>query len=266
MRLSAETALELMGCQAQFARALLHTSLSAPSRLLPAERFRVHRNNFYASLIAVLRARYPVAGRLVGEDFFSMAAGAFAGARPPSSPVLIEYGEAFPAFLEGFEPVRGLPYLAGVARLEWLRHAAYHAADRTPLAAPSLAAVPPENAGALTFELHPSVGLIASPYPIVSIWETNAHDEQVRPIGPDLRGEAALVIRPEFQVEVLLLDAGGYAFASALAAGKTLAEAAAEAAVHDGFDLGLSFAKLIAAGAFGNFTAGPIQAGDPSNV
>ena len=236
--------------------------LTPPPGLIRARRFSVHRNNLHASLIDVLRARYPVIERLVGEDFFKAAARIFATAHPPRTPVLIEYGGGFPAFLESFEPARGLPYLGDVARLEWLRHAAYHAADQAPLTAASLAGVPPESAGGLTFALHPSAGLIASPFPIVSIWETNAFDEQVRPIGPELPGEAALVIRPELEVSVLRLDAAEHAFTAALAAGQTLGQAMGKAAAREGFDLSPFFAKLIAAGAFSGFTAGPIQAGD----
>ncbi len=252
--------------QAQFSRAAFETRLPAPPGLVPARRFSVHRNNLYASLTDALHARYPAIERLVGGDFFKAAASLFIAAHPPAGPVLIEYGEAFPAFLESFEPARGLPYLADVARLEWLRHAAYHSADRAPLAAAKLAAVPSEQVDRLTFAFHPSAGLIASPYPIASIWETNAFDEQVRPIGPEFPGEAALVIRPEFEVNVLRLDAGGYAFAAALAAGETLAGAAVDAAAHGSFDLGPAQAKLIAAGGFCGFAAHPIPIGDPRHV
>ena len=167
-----------------------------------------------------------------------------------------------PRFSKASSRRAGWPYLADVARLEWLRHAAFHAADRVPLTASGLAAVPPEQAGAIAFEFHPSAGLIASPYPIVSIWETNAYDEEVRPIGPELPGEAALVIRPELQVTVLRLDPAEYAFAAALAAGETLAEAAAKAAASTASIWAPSLAKLIAAGAFCGFTASPIQTGD----
>ena len=193
---STDTACQSLGeIQAQFLRAMLETR-EPPPGLIRAQRFSVHRNNLHASLIDALRALYPVIERLVGEDFFVAAAGLFAAAHPPRTPVLIEYGEGFAAFLEDFEPARGLPYLADVARLEWLRHAAYHAADQVPLTAASLAGVPPERAGGLTFAFHPSAGLIASPYPIVGIWETNAFDAQVRPIGPELPGDAALIITP----------------------------------------------------------------------
>jgi hypothetical protein len=243
---------------------MLEQGLPVPEGLAPARRFSVYRNNLYASLSDALRSRYPVVERLVGRDFFYAAAAVFIGAHPPSSPVLIEYGEAFPAFLETFEPARELPYLADTARLEWLRHAAYHAADREPLMAAVLGAVPPECAGGLRFTSHPSAGLIASPYPVVSIWETNTHDGEVRPIGPELPGEAALVIRPALDVRVVRLSSPEHAFAAALAEGGTLAEAAAGAGALDGSGLAECLAKLIAAGAFAGFTYSPIPTGDQS--
>ena len=80
-----------------------------------------------------------------------------------------------------------------------VRHTAFHAADRKPLTAQSLAPVPPEEAATLTFKLHPSVGLIASPYPIVSVWETNAYDAEVRAIGPAFRARQRLPSAPSWK-------------------------------------------------------------------
>lgn len=107
MRPSGDSALEsLAELQAQFSRAMLETRLEPPPGLAPARRFSVHRNNLYASLTDALRARYPAIERLVGEDFFQGAASLFIEVSPPSTPVLIEYGEAFPAFLESFAGAR----------------------------------------------------------------------------------------------------------------------------------------------------------------
>jgi hypothetical protein len=221
----------------------------------------VHRNNVFASLIGALRARYPVIERLVGEDFFEAAAGHFIEAHPPRSPVLIDYGEGFSAFLGSFEPASTLPYLADVARLEWLRHRAYHAADRKALGPSDLARAPSDRAFALTFELHPSAALIVSPYPIVSIWETNAHEAETRRIGPDLPGEAALIVRSGYDTLVVRLDEAEYAFAAALAKNVTLGEAA-RGAEHPGFDLAPALANLIAVGAFCNFAFSTSEIGD----
>ena len=127
--------------QAEFAGALLSTVRPVPAAVKGAaqgrveRRFAVHRNTVAASLIEALQARFPVVQRLVGEDFFRAMARAFVALEPPSSPLLFLYGESFAAFIARFTPAAPLPYLADVARLEYARGLAYHAADREPLAA-----------------------------------------------------------------------------------------------------------------------------------
>jgi hypothetical protein len=255
---------KLCDLQAEFSERLRQRGGVSPVGLSPAKRFRVHRNTFFATLIDALRARYPITERLVGEEFFDATAALFIEAHPPRSPVLIEYGEGFGAFLENFEPAAALPYLADVARLEWLRHRAYHAADRKALGPSDLASAPQDRAYAMTFEFHPSAALLVSPYPIVSIWETNANDAETRPIGPDLPGEAALVVRPDCDVHVVCLDEAEHAFAAALAQGATLGEAAARGAALRGLDVPTALAKLISAGAFASFAFSRLQLGDAS--
>jgi hypothetical protein len=263
MRTSTDGAV-FAGLQARFSRALLERA-DAPAGLKRSDRFNIHRDNVFAGLVRVLRAHFPVVLRLVGEDFFQGAAREFIVTHPPASPVLLEFGAAFPEFLERFEPAEAVPYLGGIARLEWLRHTAYHAADLDPLTAEALARVPPENAAGLTFQFHPSAGLIASPYPIVGIWETNAFDEQVRSVA-GVAGEAALIVRPEFEARVLRLDPGEYVFAAALARGSTLAAAAAQAQAQAGFALAPALARLIRAGAFAGFSRTGSKRRDFSNA
>jgi hypothetical protein len=266
MLASIDAAERLAHLQASFSQKLMQRGGAAPAALTPPKRFGVYRNNVFASLITALRARYPVIERLVGEDFFAAAAGLFIEAFPPRSPVLIDYGEGFSDFLESFEPAAALPYLADVARLEWLRHRAYHAADRNALRPSDLASVPSDCVLALEFEFHPSSALVVSPYPIVSIWETNAHDAEARPIGPDLAGEAALVVRPDYDVQIVRLDEATHAFAAALAQGAALGEAAAKGAEFDRFNLAQALAKLITAGAFCSFAFSPSEPGDACHV
>ncbi len=252
---------DLAALQGDFTRALLGGGAQDAAGVAP-HRFTVYRNNVFASLAEVLRARYPAVERLTGEDFFAAAARVFVSEHPPSSPVLLEYGEGFAAFLAAFEPARELPYLADVARLEWLRHAAFHAADCPALTAAALSAVAPERAGELIFERHPSLGLISSPYPAVSIWETNVRDEHVRSIGPELPGEAALIVRPALEVSVHRLDPGEHLFAAALLSGLTLADAARTASATAVLSLPHAIAKLLAAGAFRGFRLDATRTGD----
>ncbi|MDB6176608.1 DNA-binding domain-containing protein [Paracoccus sp. Z330] len=183
-----------------------------------AQRFAVYRNNVAHSLRQALGRRFPVVKRLVGTTFFDAMATEFIARHPPQSPVLQEWGEAFAPFLEGFPPVATLPYLPDVARIEWARGRAYHAADLTPLPADQLQEDHP-------LILHPSVQVLHSHHPAVSIWHANqpARDGKLRAGG----AEYALIRRkPDFEVPVMALSPTDAAFIDVLLQGKPLGVAA----------------------------------------
>src|SRR5437899_2589733 len=87
--------------------------------LSPAERLDVYRNTFASVLTTALRLSYPAVHRLVGAEFFEGAARVFIETSLPRSACLDDYGDEFPGFLAGFEPVSSLACLADVARVEW---------------------------------------------------------------------------------------------------------------------------------------------------
>jgi hypothetical protein len=235
-----------------FAAALFDPLAQVPATVRASTRrradrgFAVYRNNVIVSLINALAARFPVVRRLAGEDSFRRAARLYIAKAPPRSPVLLLYGETFPRLLRTLGREASIDYLADVGELEFARGRAYHAADAVPLGADAFAALAPAQLDGLQVELHPSVSLLKSRFPIVSAWEANQTDEQ----GPieRWRAEAALVARPFQDVEVRRLPPGGHAFLDALGHGATLA-AAAEAAVADcvDFDLAENLQILIAA-------------------
>ncbi|PPJ47342.1 DUF2063 domain-containing protein [Rhizobium sp. KAs_5_22] len=216
----------------------------------PQRRFGVYRNNVQVGLTGALAARFPATEAIVGPEFFSAMASAFVAAHPPRSPLLLAYGDDFARFVEGFEPAAKLAYLPDVIRLEAARSRAYHSADAEPLAAADLAAVPAERLGDLVLEPHPSLALLRSPHPVVTIWAMNAGELPLAPIR-DRAGEDALIVRPHMGVEVHRLPPGGAQFFTALSTGQTLAEAV-QAAVADApaFDLAANLAGLIITGAF----------------
>lgn len=242
----------LTDIQDDFANALLSTTTPVPSCLKGAairradRRFAVYRNNVAASLIDALAARFPVVKRLVGDEFFSAMAHAFVLHEPPFSPLLIHYGDTFPAFVEAFDAARSLPYLGDVARLELARGRAYHAADAEPLSRAAFAELPKGRIGEYRVALHPSVRIVTSNYPVLSIWEVNQADA-VMPV-EHWSAEAALVARPLLEVETRRLFAGTDLFLSALQSGSTIAEAveAASAASTD-FSASEGLAVLIGA-------------------
>lgn len=194
-----------------------------------ARRFDVYRNNVAVGLIAALGARFPAIRRLLGDDYFRALARLYAEADRPASPVLADWGAGFAAFLAGFAPLAGWPYLADVARIEWARGRAFHAADARPIDPRSLAGADPDR---LRLRLHPSVAVLWLAHPAVTIWAVNQPGAAARPIpaGPEI----ALVLRDRgFGVPVRAIGAGDAALITALAAGQSLAEAAARALGED---------------------------------
>jgi hypothetical protein len=261
-----------MTSQAAFAAALLDARGPVPTGLRtwngsdPAPRFAVYRNNVASSLAAALSQTFPVVRELVGAEFFDAMARRFVATHPPASPVLAEYGEHLPAFIEGFAPAAGLPYLADVARLEYARVQAFHAADRPTMQAHQLAAQlgRPQALPVARLDLHPSVHVIASRFAVVSLWA--AHQGQRTFDSVDLdRSEAALVLRQADDAAVIACSHAAAAFIRSLAADATLAEAV-EAATRldpaDGqvFDLTTALGLLIGHGALTAWRA----PGDPT--
>lgn len=238
--------------QAAFAAALLDPDHALPPGLHAAdtdERFAVYRNNVTSGLIRALAAGFPAVQSVVGEEFFAAMAALFVRVSPPQSPVLLQYGEAFPAFLETFQPAADLPYLADLARLELAYRRAFHAADAVPLGGEALHDVAPERIGELRVSLHPALQLLHSPHPVATIWAMNTGRQALAEI-TDWRSEDILVLRPQVSVDVILLAPGETEFLQALQSGATLTAAAASAFDASGdFNPAAALAALFMRGA-----------------
>ena len=246
--------------QTDFAQALLDPDRPVPAELTshtvrhPQKRFAVYRNNVVVSLVNALRAKFPATERIVGDEFFAAMARVFVTAYPPRSKILHTYGDDFGDFIAAFEPASELPYLADVARLEAARTRAYHAADVAPLTASEFSEIDPHSVGNLRLTLHPSLQVLRSSHPVVTIWAMNAGEIALGPVDPDA-AEDALILRPALDVAVRALPPGGAAFLLALSGGASLAEAAANAASDDArFDLTANLAGLVGSGAVTAFT------------
>ena len=71
-------------------------------------------------------------------------AGIFLRAHPPTSPLLMFYGDKFPDFLAGMSQLSHIGYLPDVARLEQRMRLSYHAADTATIDPAALGALSPE--------------------------------------------------------------------------------------------------------------------------
>jgi hypothetical protein len=192
------------------------TNLTDPQGRPAGRRFDVYRNNVASGLTRALDAGFPVIRRIVGEEFFAGMAGVYLRAHPPTSRLIMLYGQHMPAFLAKFPHTAHLPYLPDIAGAELALRESYHAADH---ARPDLAALTP----AARLALAPSLRLIRSPWPIHTIWEMNTTGTP----GPlPAQAQNLLILRPEFDPIAHGIPPQAADFIQSLQAGQSIERAA----------------------------------------
>ena len=212
--------------QDAFAAAVRDPSVSCP--VVPADNFSIYRNNIAISFRSALESSFPVVRRRVGDDYFRQLSAQYRARFPSRSGDLHWIGRDFHAFL--LEHLHGSEYawLADLARLEWSRQQASIARVEPSLAAEVLGRFAPTQLEHLVFTLQPSLSLVASDFPIFTIWTAN-QVENAPPVDQSLAGECGMV-RARFDLlEVRPLEPRLFSYLSALAAGAPLADAIANA-------------------------------------
>ena len=219
--------------------------LTAPGDL--ERRFAVYRNNVVHSLTEALRTRFPAVERLIGEALFGAIAAEHARTHPPESPILALYGARFPEALAEAPPLARHGYVPDVARLEMARGRAYHAADAEPLDPAVIAEAAGAGVEGLVLTLHPSVALLPSRWPMVSVWRRTQPGGADTPVAAV--PETALIFRAGSNVLVEAVGPAEAAALSAILAGRPLGAALAAGGETDpAFDITPTLARLIGAG------------------
>jgi hypothetical protein len=244
---------ELGRFQTAFAEALA----GEPAALAPwvgsgAEtRLSVYRNTVAKGCADAIAAQFPTLRGVVGEAWLRDAAVLFARAHPPTRPSLSDYGAGFPDWLASFPPAAEMPWLAGLARIDWACSEALFAPDLPPLGADAFAPLAPEAYGAFAAEPHPAARILWFADGAPGLWRALQAQTAPAEVALAAEPEGLLITRPDLEVRTAPLGPGVFAFLHACAAGLSLA-AAGEAALTAEPDLRLAghFAELIAAGAF----------------
>ncbi len=233
--------------QTAFRAALLAPDLPVPQGLSdgagrPAgQRYDVYRNNVAVSLREALRTGFPALLNLLGQENFDNVAREFLRQCPPSSPLMMHYGAEFPEFLAGVEQLASLPYLPDVARIELAVRHSYHAADADPIDPAALAALDEPALMATRLRLAPSVQVLASPWPVLSIWQFATTPDAPK---PQAQAEELAILRAEYDPVPVALPPYGAAFLQALMSGQPFGTALQNA--PEDFDLPAVLHALLA--------------------
>jgi len=191
-----------------------------------ATRFEIYRASWQANLGHALADTYPVIRKLLGADFFQAMALRYIAQQPSRYGDIHLYGKNFADFLSQFEPVRELIYLPDVARLEWRVHQAFHAADAPVVKLSQLAALSEVQLAEHIIQLHPSLQLMQSDFPVQDIWQVNQDGfEQDTAINLENGNVNMLVFRQALDIVLLPLALTDYQFIQRLQKSKNITTA-----------------------------------------
>lgn len=215
--------------QQAFFRAVYKNEFSLSEQIKDAKnlngesRLKVYQSSILGIQTDALAAVYPVIKKLVGDEFFLAMGKAYLRKYFSPSGDLHNLGGQMADFLQDFEPAKSLSYLPDVAKLEWVWHRIFHAADEDILDFNELAKIPAEQHGALQFYLRGGARLMASSYPVHRIWNVN-QDDYTGEESIDLSegGVQLLITRNGYEIEIHQLNDDEWKFLQLVQLGVSL--------------------------------------------
>ena len=152
----------LAALQRRFQAAVLHgerafeRDVEGNARADARRRIGIYEEAYRLRLAKTLADNYPGLVRLLGERRFEELAGRYIARHPSSFRSVRWFGDRLPEFLAAEEECRERPWVE-MARADWAMTLAFDAADEACVGEQAMTAFAPQQWGALTFRLHPSV-------------------------------------------------------------------------------------------------------------
>lgn len=190
----------------------------------PAARLRIYRHAVQAIQCEALATVYPAFRRLVGEACFEGLADRFGIECGGRSGNLQDYGAGFADFVAARGELAALPWLADVARLEWLRQQCFLATDEIAADATQLARQLGAAREVAGLRPRADVRALASSVPVLDLWRFAEDPEHVE-ADPQGAAQGVLLWRENAAVAMCAVSPAQARLAAALVAGEPLAAA-----------------------------------------
>jgi len=221
-----------------------------PQRGAPGEeRLAVYAEGYVARTQEALAEVYEAVRHLIGAREFAALARGYAARHPSHDYNLSLMGRHLPEFLARWPLTQRLPFLPDLARLEWLVCQAFHACDHPPLQPARLASLRPEEWPRIRLTFQPSVGLLASPWPILDLWRARTQPREQIDLDVINRPQQVLVSRQGLSSRCEGLEPRQHRLLEGLLAGRTLGDVCgALADQEEGLPFSAWFARWAAAG------------------
>jgi hypothetical protein len=219
------------GIRAPHARRLLPVaaqepeSVVLPSRSLTSvERLDIYAHMYYARLLEILDAEYPVTRQVLGREGFARVAKEFLARHPSRSRTLNVLSVNFPDFLARHLPRGRVNRLAAdVARIERAMEDVFDAPLVEPLTTGEFAAIAAPEWGRVRLKVNPALRLLDLRYPANDCMNAVRAGRKLRI--PRARRTFVIVYRRAFQVYRRDQELAQWRLLAALASGRTLAQA-----------------------------------------
>jgi hypothetical protein len=224
--------------QEKFARALYEEEPGGPAALsllegldpLPhlaaQESLDLYRNSLANAMEESLAEIFPVCAELVGEKCFRSVALLYLRNHPSRQADLARVGDGWPEFVESLTFLSDLPYLADVGRLELALHHAHAAPWPTPSTDPqALGEAIAQDPEAWRLLLSPSATLLASPHPVLTLWEAHQDRRVDRgwTLDPAAPGEHIFVCRQGSEIYADLVEPSLWPILLSISSGQSVA-------------------------------------------
>ncbi|WP_221073817.1 DNA-binding domain-containing protein [Agarivorans aestuarii] len=203
--------------QQEFSDSLDQTNTNVEARLAsnalsPDESMQIYQNNYLISLSEALSATYPTVQKLVGEDYFKFAARSFILQHGHNQGDLNLFGHGFNQFVQQQDALAQLPYLADIAQLDWqIEQTAGQAMPSHYFTVETLQSIPPEQLGDVVLHLASHQSLLASQYPVFSIYQM-VQANQVEAIELDEQDFVLFTKQADFEVQLEQISPLSHAF------------------------------------------------------
>lgn len=185
-------------------------------------RMSVYADAYFWRLHGVLVDHFSLVAWLLGPARFRNLATDYVLARPSIDPDIRRFGERLPAFIVDHAESSRIPGLVELAAIDWAMVRALDVPQPPPLAAATLASLPPDAWPTMQLHAMPSVALSPCRYDFAALWA--AHPDAPPPASPTLAPSHVLVWRRDHDVlhrvivdaeaDALALVVAGTAFAT----------------------------------------------------
>ena len=182
----------------------------------------VYRTGHIVRLTEALGETFEAVWWVSGDENYFRLAKEFLLTHSSASYNLSDFGKSFPDFLDKRQPFSDLPFLADLARFEWLFKEVFHLPPHTSLTLDNFQQH--TLSGNLRLSFGPSVRLFRSPYSVYEIWKIRGTIQKSLPEKIWCKPQWLLCYKHQQQVYIKHLSEPEYLLLNHLCSGTSIEE------------------------------------------